>query len=98
MNEQRMIYRPDGCPVSFEWSGGAYIDIFPMETGHASERNRVQGEGWHQRQQAAGNGVAFAIIGVWDYSEGKPTIPVTRKAMVKKCDDWLAENREYYGL
>lgn len=100
MNETRMIYRPEGYPVSFEWEGGAYIDLYSMETGHSSEPKPGDSEGSYQRASASQNGAPFHAIGVWDYGTDKPSIPVTREAFVKECDEWLSDpsNRRDYGL
>lgn len=98
MNETRMIYRPDKYAVSFEWQGGSYIDVFSMETGHSSEPMPNDSEGVYQR--ASAKGAPFHAIGVWDYGTGKPSIPVTRDAFERECDEWLsdADNRRDYGI
>ena len=93
MNDGRMIYRPDGKDVSFEWHGGAYIDIYSMTDDNP---NSDSGEGEFQR--ASANGAPFANIGVWDYGTDKPSIPVTREAFELECDAWLDENAKDYGL
>ncbi|WP_143194189.1 hypothetical protein [Micromonospora sp. CB01531] len=93
MNETRMIYRPEGYPVSFEWHGRAYIDVYSMEDSTPDSKSS---EGVFQR--ASAEGAPFAAIGVWDYGKGKPSIPVTREAFEAECDEWIKENREDYAL
>lgn len=96
MNKTRMIYRPDGKGVSFEWHGGAYIDVYSMDTGHSSEPKPKDSEGIYQR--ASAGDAPFHTIGVWDYGTDKPEIPVTREAFERECNEWLAEYAQDYGI
>lgn len=97
MNNKRMIYRPDDYPLSFEWSGGAYIDIYSMDDARPDKRDRT---GRFEMQHAAQRGAPFEVINVWDYATDQPTVPRTHEGLKSACDEWLADpdNRESYGL
>lgn len=102
MNETRMIYRPDGVPVSFEWHGGSYIDLYSMEDVPEAKFRAIAtnaGGAWEMLSASEG-GAPFACINVWDYVKDVPSIPVTREAFIAECDEWLADpdNRRDYGL
>lgn len=98
MNDKRMIYRPEGYPLSFEWSGGAYIDIYSMDDAYPWPGDPNTGR--FERQHAARNDAPFTCINVWDYATDQPTIPRTHEGLKSACDEWLADpdNRESYGL
>jgi len=89
----RLVYRPNGKGVSFEWEGGAYIDIFSM-TDDSPNPNATEGA----FQRASAGDAPFANIGVRDYGNGKSSIPFSREAFELECDAWLDDNAQDYGL